>query len=290
MDKTKCQVTTVYREMLNLDSKLVTKKLQQIKAVLFDLDGTLYFKGAVIPGAGEVIEHLRGLGLQMRFLTNTDSRKAETIFQRVMGYGLDIRLEELYTPVMAAVQFVKRQPEAKVFALVSDEVQECFCECLPTGSALASRVDFVVVGDFIGKVSYALMNEAFRYLDGGAELIALQKGRYFHTEAGKNLDTGAFVAMLEYAANKEARVMGKPSPDFFMQAIGSMGLEPREVMVVGDDVTTDVAGAKAIGAFSVLVRTGKNCDIGLYQSRVPGLEPDMVLESVAGLSELFSLL
>lgn len=287
MEKQKCQVTTVYRGMLNQDSRLGSKKMSKIKAVLFDLDGTLYFKGAAIPGADEVLKHLRGLGLAMRFLTNTDSRRAESIYQRVVSYGLDIRLEELYTPVLAAVQFVERVPGAKVFALVSDEVQDCFGQCQPVDRVSGAGADYVVVGDFIGKVSYSLMNEAFRHLDSGAELIALQKGRYFHNEGGKNLDTGAFVAMLEFAANKEARVLGKPSPDFFMQAIVAMGLEPGEVMVVGDDVTTDIVGAKAIGAFSVLVRTGKFSDMPHFQSRLPGMEPDLVLDSVADLLYYF---
>ena len=97
-----------------------------IKGVLLDLDGTLYFKGRSIPGAREAIETLRARRIGVRFLTNTDSRATETLYERVKGYGLDIRVEEIYTPVVAAARYVAGKQGAKVFAMVADEILECF--------------------------------------------------------------------------------------------------------------------------------------------------------------------
>jgi ribonucleotide monophosphatase NagD (HAD superfamily) len=73
-----------------------------------------------------------------------------------------------------------------------------------------------------------------RLLLQGADLIAINKGRYYQTNDGLSLGAGAFVATLEYATGKEAEVVGKPSKAFFMASIQDMGVQPEETMMIGD--------------------------------------------------------
>jgi phospholysine phosphohistidine inorganic pyrophosphate phosphatase len=112
----------------------------------------------------------------------------------------------------------------------------------------------------------------------GADLIALQRNRYWRREDGLSLDAGPFVAALEYASRKSATVVGKPEKSFFRLALVDLGLGPREVAMVGDDAEADVAGAQAAGLKGIQVRTGK------YR---PGAEgaPDLVLGSIGALPE-----
>ena len=56
---------------------------------------------------------------------------------------------------------------------------------------------------------------------------------------------------------RQANVLGKPSPDFFRHALKSLGCEPGEAVMVGDDVEADICGAMAVGMRALLVRTGK---------------------------------
>lgn len=102
----------------------------------------------------------------------------------------------------------------------------------------------------------------------------------WQTGHGLVLDAGAFVAALEYATGREATIVGKPSPAFFRAAAESMGVDLPDMAVVGDDITTDVAGAQACGAAAVLVRTGKFRE-GDLSGGSP--KPDVVLESLASL-------
>ena len=55
-----------------------------IKAILFDLDGILYFKEIPITGAIETIKTLRVEGYLLRFLTNTGSRTTEMLFKKLL--------------------------------------------------------------------------------------------------------------------------------------------------------------------------------------------------------------
>jgi HAD superfamily hydrolase (TIGR01458 family) len=142
--------------------------------------------------------------------------------------------------------------------------------------------DYVVLGDCRVCGSYEVLNGAFRNLMRGAELVALQAGRYYVRADGLYLDTGAFVRLLEYASGKTARVLGKPSEDFFKLAFSAAGVSAHQVVVVGDDLSTDVAGAKRVGAGAILLRTGKFREDMLASAEFP---PDDVLDSVAELSE-----
>jgi HAD superfamily hydrolase (TIGR01458 family) len=112
----------------------------------------------------------------------------------------------------------------------------------------------------------------------GAQLLALQKNRYWRREDGLSLDAGPFVAALEYASGRSATVVGKPEREFFELALRELGLAPHEAAMVGDDAEADVAGAQIAGLKGIQVRTGK------YRPGVEG-RPDLVLESFAGLPE-----
>lgn len=71
------------------------------------------------------------------------------------------------------------------------------------------------------------------------------------------LDSGAFTFVLEKATGQLALVTGKPAPEIFKNAVTSINLNKSEVIVVGDDVLTDIQGAKNAGLIGYLVATGK---------------------------------
>jgi ribonucleotide monophosphatase NagD (HAD superfamily) len=96
------------------------------------------------------------------------------------------------------------------------------------------------------------------------------------------LDSGAFVAGLEYATGVEAHVLGKPSTAYFQAALDAVDADAERTWMVGDDVEADVGGAQALGMHGVLVKTGKYRDEWLERS---GVKPDAVLDSVADLPE-----
>ncbi len=247
----------------------------KIKAVFFDLDGTLYFREKPIEGAIETVDYLKSKGYICRFLTNTDSKKPSQIFDRVKNMGFNIELEELFTPVTASVKFLKRNKEAKIYALVSDNIINEYEEF---NKSLES-VDYIIIGDCRDKVSYDSLNKAFKLIGENTEILALQKGKYFYDKTGKNLDTGSFVAMMEYATGKSSKVLGKPSESFFNILLQDLNLEPSEVLIIGDDIATDIVGANNIGSIGALVKTGKYID----QVKLDAGTPDLVLDSVADL-------
>ena len=141
--------------------------------------------------------------------------------------------------------------------------------------------DAILVGDLGERWSYTLMQEAFDYLTDGAAFIALSRDRYWLKDERLALDAGPFVAGLEFATGTMATVAGKPSPLFYRAAIRSLSLSPTAtVVMVGDDLWSDIEGAQRAGLQGWLVRTGKYRESVLRSS---GIRPDRVLDSIAAL-------
>jgi HAD superfamily hydrolase (TIGR01458 family) len=244
------------------------------RAVLLDVDGTLTTHGQPIPGAVSTLRWLRDNGIHLRLLTNIDSRTPETVCQELAHAGLEVRIEEVFTPVVAALRFLEQRPEERCHLLLSAELAARFA----AHDAGAGPADHVLVGDCRELAGFAPLDAAFRRLMDGAGLLALQRGRWWQAPDGPSLDTGAFVALLEYASGKAARTFGKPSVDFFEMALADLGCTATEVLVVGDDPENDAGGARAVGAPCVLVRTGK-----LGARAVEGQVGVTVIDSIAAL-------
>ena len=259
----------------------MSQELLKVQAVLIDLDGTVYFKGEPIRGAAEAIGELRRRGFRLLFLTNTDSQTPTELAQRLGSMGLAIAENEIMTCVQAGLAYVKNK-SGRAFCLLAKHLVAGF-EALGRAK---EPVQFVVVGDPRQTEGYEELNTAFRHLMDGAELVALQKGRFFLTPDGPNLDTGAFVAMLEYAAGRDATVIGKPAAAFFRAALDQVGVDHEQAVMVGDDIHTDIAGAAGMGMPSILVRTGK---FSYQPLPVEGPQPTCVIDSIADLPHVVCL-
>lgn len=250
-------------------------------AFLLDLDGTLYTDAGPLPGGPEAVAALRTRGIPFRCVTNTTSRTRAGLVERLRGNGYRLSPEEIFTPVRSAVEHCQGKGLRRVAAYLPEPALADLA-----GLEVGDNPDAIIVGDLGEEWSFALLQRAFTQIRGGADLIALSRDRYFLKGGTLTLDAGLFVAGLEFASGKAATVVGKPSPAFFHAAVASLGLavggEPGTIVMVGDDLWSDVAGAQQAGLEAWLVRTGKFREETLRDS---GIVPDRVIGSVAEIVE-----
>ena len=250
-------------------------------AILLDVDGVLHVSGKAIPGAAEAVRELRRAGHRLRFVTNNTTRPRGVLAEELRRCGIELDDEELQTTASAAAHALagRRVLALVMAALVPD---------LDGMELVGDGAEAVLLGgadetEETGRVfSYMNLARAFGELELGAELYCLHKNRWWQTSRGPQLDSGAFVAGLEFAAGVEATVLGKPSPAYFEAALEALDAEPGLTWMVGDDLDSDVAGAQRYGLKTVLVRTGKFRPDELDRSTVV---PDAVISSVAYLPE-----
>jgi HAD superfamily hydrolase (TIGR01458 family) len=259
--------------------KVVVGRLTGIETVLLDLDGTLYVGSQVVPGAPEAVRWLRDQGLTVRFCTNTDSIAPAALADRLARRGFETSEEELVTPVAVAERLFASASQARVLAVAAEGVRQLLGRFLVGPDAPATHV---LVADPSYGASYDDLDAAFRALRGRAELVATQVNRIAVRDDGEHLDTGGWVRLLEYATGQTARVLGKPSPEFFTAPLDALGRGPDTALVVGDDLAADIGGGRSVGAATVLVRSGK----GDRSQPAAAAEPDAVIDSVADLPGL----
>lgn len=257
----------------------MASSLEGVEGLLLDLSGVVYVQDEAVPGAGDALARLRSAGIPIRLVTNTTMRPRRSILERLERLGIEADPPELLTPATLAANHCKEAGYDSVLLVVLDDLREDL-EGVPEGDG---RVDAVIVGDLGETWDYEVLNRCFRQLMDGAELIALQKNRYWETAEGLSLDAGPFVAALEYASGREAEVVGKPAPAFFELALGDLGVSAERAAMVGDDVEADVGGAMEAGLDGILVRTGKYREDLVRQT---GIEPTATVDSIADVPDL----
>jgi HAD superfamily hydrolase (TIGR01458 family) len=250
-----------------------------VSAILLDVDGVLHVSGTPMPGAAEAVAQLRENGHRLRFVTNNTTHSRRRLADQIRGFGIELEDEELQTTPIAAAHALAGK---RILALTMPDI----VEDLEGVELVGEGADAVLVGGadetFETNQVFSYMNlaRAFAELQAGAELYCLHKNRWWQTARGPLLDSGALVAGLEYAAEIEATVLGKPSPAYFHAALDALDTDPELAWMVGDDIDVDIAGAAACGLRTVLVRTGKFRPDAVEAARV---QPDGIVTSIAAL-------
>lgn len=257
-----------------------------IRGVLFDLDGVLYDGGQPIDGAADAVRAVRGMGFPSLFVTNATSRPRAAVAAKLAACGIAAEAERILTPPVAAARWMRRNGPGSAALFVPESTKADFAGLPEVAADAQSGARFVVVGDLGAAWDFHTLNRAFRLLrnDAEARLIALGMTRYWRAPDGVSLDAAPFVAALEHASGKTATVLGKPAREFFAEAAALLGLGRHELLMIGDDVRADVAGAQAAGLRAALVRTGKF----RAEDLAGEVKPDAVLDSVRDLPALLA--
>ncbi len=252
-----------------------------ISGILFDMDGVLYNSEKPIPGAAETLQWVCRQQIPHLFVTNTTSRGRSALVQKLARFGIEATADQILTPCVATTYWLQSQKPGKLALFLRPAARDDFgaFPCVPEDAEDGAA--YVIIGDLGEAWDFRGLNRAFRLLhhNSDTQLIALGMTRYWQSPNGLSLDVAPFVAALEHATGRRAIVLGKPAAAFFHTAAAQLGLPAASVMMIGDDIHADVAGAQAAGLHGALVKTGKFRDADLRT----GVTPDVILDSVADL-------
>jgi HAD superfamily hydrolase (TIGR01458 family) len=257
-----------------------------MKALLVDLDGVIYRGMQIIPGAAEAIRWMTAEQIPHLFLTNTTSRPRQAIIDTLVSIGADVQQQDVLTPPVAAVQWLRQHERGRVRLVVPEATAGDFRGVELSSDDNDAIVSAVVIGDIGKDWTFERLNHVFRLLmrDQAPVMVELGMTRYWRADYGLRLDVGPYIKALEYATGKKAIVMGKPSVDFFNTALSILEVDPSQAVMIGDDIIGDVNGAQKAGIKGVLVKTGKFRSQDLQHEP----KPDAVLDSIADLPQWWS--
>ena len=253
--------------------------IANIKALLIDLEGVLYIDNKLIPGSIEVIKEFRKNNLKLRFLTNTTTASRKLIFNKLQDFGFDINEEEIFTPIIATKNYLRDNSVKKITLVTNVEIIEEFNDYEIT----QKDPEVVIMGDIYKNFKWEILDRIFKlvYLENSA-LIALHQNKYSMRDGKISLDLGPFVKAIEYSSGKRSILMGKPEKNFFDLVVKDLEIKKDNILMIGDDITSDIEGSINANLKAIQVKTGKFQEKDLKHPT----QPNYRIESINDLPKL----
>ncbi len=228
------------------------------QAVLLDLDGTIYHEEHPLPGAVELVRHLQRIGQPFACLSNSTTSPSRVV-ARLAKMGLSVSPDQIYTAAGAAADYVleKYGPHPRVFNLATEGVQELLTGPAHWVQSGDESCDAILIGTPANTyATEARQRIALVLARRGAELIGTSADRVYPSRRGLEFGAGALTWMLSYAAAVPPTFTGKPQPIFFHTLCHHLKVQPDKCLLIGDNLESDIAGAKAVGMETLLPLTG----------------------------------
>jgi 4-nitrophenyl phosphatase len=258
--------------------------LNNIKAIISDMDGVLWRGMQPLPGLIPFFDYLRSTNLPFVLATNNSRKTPDDYIHKLAGLGVqNIEKHHIVTSGTATASYLQTQYPAgtKIYAVGGDGFKQILVQA---GFVLVEEDAEVVVCGIDFDLTYNKMRTATLHIRAGADFVGTNPDSSFPSPAGLVPGAGSILALIESASDVSPRIIGKPERGMFDSALRTLGTDPAETLMIGDRIGTDIIGAQALGIQTALVLTGVETEASVAASDV---QPTIVL---AGLPELIDVL
>lgn len=222
---------------------------------LIDLDGTIYRGSETIPAGRRFVEQLQARQIPFLFLTNNTTKTPETVANRLANeFSIHVGPETVYTATLATIDYLNDANKGKkVYVIGEPGLIE---PILAAGYVWEEETpDYVVVG-LDTDVTYEKFVVATLAIQKGATFIGTNPDKNIPTERGLLPGAGSVIAMIEASTQQKAIYIGKPEAIIMEKAVETLGMEKANVLMVGDNYTTDILAGINNGIDTLLVLSG----------------------------------
>ena len=256
------------------------------KLYIFDMDGTIYLGGNPFDFAIRYIKNLRAAGKKVLFFTNNASHTTPFYQQKLARLGFEPRADEIMTSGDVTLEFLKRfRPGQSVYLVATDElVEEYRAKGINLLKGDEEKAD-IVITSFDTSLTYEKLNNACRFIRGGAEYLSTHPDFNCPTENGFIPDSGAIAALVTASTGKVPTYFGKPYKETVEMIGEATGFSREEMCIFGDRLYTDIALGKKFGVTSVLVLSGETQPEDVDAAEIAD-KPDFAFDSLADVDRL----
>jgi 4-nitrophenyl phosphatase len=258
-----------------------------IENLILDMDGVLWHGDTPMPGLTEFFAPLRAAGIGFVLATNNATKTATMYTERLAGFGVAVPPERILTSAEATASYLADQYEhgAPAYVIGDRGLREAiaakgFRQVTPQEVRGGASAAFVVAG-LSRDATYEDLAMGSVLIRRGAPFIGTNPDVTFPSELGPLPGAGALLALLSAATGVEPTIIGKPGPIIFLEAVKRLGADPAAVAMVGDRLSTDVAGAKAAGLQAILVLSGISTR---EEAAVALVQPDYIFADITELA------
>lgn len=232
-----------------------------IKAVAFDLDGTIYLGDKIIDGVIGLIKYLEDKSLNIFYFTNNSMKTREEIYNKLRKMGISLSLDKVYSSSYATARYLKEECINDVYCIGSAGL---VIEIKNIGINVTDdekKAKALVLGldrDF----NYLKLSKALNAIQNGCLVIACNRDKIFPIENNKLMPgSGPIISAVECLYGKEVDyIVGKPNTYMIKMLSEEWGLSSQQILVVGDSYSSDIEMAKRFRCPSVLISREKHLD------------------------------
>lgn len=259
-----------------------TNRAFNVRHLLLDMDGVIYRGDQPMPDLHVLKDFLEQRRFSFLLVTNNASMDSLQFSRKLANMGWPVPQDQIVTSAEAAAWYLAQHREVgtRVYVIGMKPLVDAILK-RPEAHFVWDEAspDWVVVGiDF--SLTYEKLKLATLAIRRGARFVATNGDAVFPSSEGLIPGNGAIVAALRVATGVEPIVLGKPHATLFQAALAKLKASPKDVLMVGDNLETDIAGAKQLGMHAALVLTGVSTETDLRGAQV---KPDLVFRSLSEL-------
>jgi 4-nitrophenyl phosphatase len=262
------------------------KTLDQIRALIIDMDGVLVRGASPLPGISAFFSIMKSRQLDFVVATNNATVSPENLAMRLNNLGVQIPPDQVITSAMATAEYLRDHQlhDGKVLVIGEAPLRQAILSAGLEICEHANEASAVVVG-LDREISWDKLSEAAYAIDAGALFIGTNPDPSFPTERGITVGNGAILAALGAATGIQPTIIGKPETHLYQYALRKLGTKPEETLALGDRLDTDILGGIKAGLHTALVLTGVTTRQELENSSI---QPDWIFEDLAQLTTQFA--
>lgn len=251
---------------------------------LVDLDGVVWRGRDPVPGSPEALAAMLAAGKELVFVTNNPTKRPAEYAERLRGMGVEVGPERIVTAgiTVARLAAAAAGPGGGALVLGFEPLRE-----LVAGEGLRlvdfeapTEADVVVVSGW-REFTYMSLLAAKQALDAGAALLATSHDATMPMPGGEWPGTGAILAAVEVCSGKQAEIGGKPARHLFELALSRIP-DAQRIAMIGDRLSSDIAGGHAAGLDTILVLSGTSgSDGGSEDPATAAAKPTLTVANLA---------
>jgi 4-nitrophenyl phosphatase len=226
-----------------------------IRAIILDIDGVIWRNKVPIGDLEVLFTRVVELGIKYAFATNNSTKTTSTYLELLTSFGVPVSQEQLFTSGSVTADTLKAElsPGSELFVI---GMPGLITTLKDAGFSIGERNPAVVVVGLDEHFTYQDVKVAADFVRDGIPFIGTNPDAALPTPQGLNPGTGSILAAIEVASGVSPIIIGKPQPTIFENALRSLKTDPTETLVVGDRLSTDIAGGQAAGCKVACVLSG----------------------------------
>lgn len=261
--------------------------LAHIRNLILDMDGVLWRGDTPMPGLADFFATVRRLDINFMLATNNATKTAVLYQQKFARFGVEIPTEQILTSSETTARYLRETYAAgtAVYTVGTEGMRDAmraqgFNIVTPDAVANGATAEVVVVG-MTPETYYKELAMGSLLVQNGAKFVGTNPDPSFPSEMGPLPGAGALLAVIETATGIAPITIGKPGPIMFTEAVRRLNGSPTETAMVGDRLTTDIAGAKAAGVQAIMVLSGISTRADVAASDI---KPDYIFADIRALA------